>query len=407
MTEKTSPAPASIRGSLGRWFLAPPRPHGEIVTDRTVGFLELFYDLVFVVLIAQAAHTLAVDISWQTLGEFAVVFGLVWMAWVNGTLFHELHGREDGRNRTLIFAQMLLLGVLGTYVGHAADSDGAEFAAVFALLLLLLAWQWFTVVRRDSAEYRRVSLPFLLGVIASALIMGASVFAPSPYRILIWALFLVAWIAWSSALFSRDRATSTIPTESVVERFGLFTIIVLGEVVVGVVEGLSEAERGVPATATAALALTIGFGLWWNYFDAVGRRLPGTGSRYVLWLFGHLPATLAIAAAGAAMVSLIEHSSEEHTSAATSWLLAGAVALALLSVIVIASSLVKARALPSVYRPIPLVFGSAALVIMFVGWGAPAPWALALAIVVTLSVGWLVMFIIAARAGTPIGASGD
>jgi low temperature requirement protein LtrA len=407
MTERTSPQGVSIRGSLGRWFLAPPRPHGEIVTDRTVGFLELFYDLVYVVLIAQAAHTLAADISWETLGEFAVVFGLIWMAWVNGTLFHELHGREDGRNRTLIFAQMLLLGVLGTYVGHAADSDGAEFAAVFALLLFLLAWQWFTVVRRDTAQYRRVSLPFLLGVIASALIMAASVFAPAPYRILIWALFLLAWIVFSSALFSRDRATSTIPTESVVERFGLFTIIVLGEVVVGVVEGLSEAERGVPATATAALALTIGFGLWWNYFDAVGRRLPGTGSRYVLWLFGHLPATLAIAAAGAAMVSLIEHSGEVHTPAGTSWLLSGAVAAVLVSLILIAKSLVKARTVPGVYRPLPFVLGTGALAVLFVGWMLPAPWILALAIVIALSAGWLVMFIIAARAGTPIGASGD
>ena len=407
MTEKTSPVPASIRESLGRWFLAPPRPHGEIVADRTVGFLELFYDLVFVVLIAQAAHTLAEDISWEATAEFAVVFGLIWLAWVNGTLFHELHGREDGRNRTLILAQMLLLGVLGTYVGHAADSDGAEFAAVFSLLLFLLAWQWFTVVRRDNAEYRRISLPFSISVMVSALIMGASVFAPAPYRILIWALFLVAWIVWSSVLFSRDRATSTIPTESVVERFGLFTIIVLGEVVVGVVEGLSAAERGLPATATAALALTIGFGLWWNYFDAVGRRLPGGGSRYVLWLFGHLPATLAIAAAGAAMVSLIEHSGEAHTPAATSWLLAGAVAAALVSVILIARSLVKARTVPGVYRRLPFVLGAGAAVVMLIGWIAPVPWMLALAIVVTLSVGWLVMFIIAARAGTPIGASGD
>ena len=407
MTEGTSPRRASVRDSLGRWFLAPPRPHGEIVTDRTVGFLELFYDLVYVVLIAQAAHTLAAHISWQALGEFSVVFGLIWMAWVNGTLFHELHGREDGRNRTLIFAQMLLLCVLGTYVGHAADSDGAEFAAVFALLLFLLAWQWFTVVRRDSAQYRRISLPFTISVIVSAVIMGASVFAPAPNRILIWALFLVAWIVWSSVLFSRDRATSTIPTESVVERFGLFTIIVLGEVVVGVVEGLSEADRGIPATATAALALTIGFGLWWNYFDSVGRRLPGTGSRYVLWLFGHLPATLAIAAAGAAMVSLIEHAGEAQTPVATSWLLAGSVAAALLSIILVARSLVKAREVPGVYRPLPLVLGAGALLVLLAGWGAPAPWMLALSIVAVLSAGWLLMFALAARAGTPLGAGGE
>lgn len=407
MTEKSSIDRSTVRGSLAQWFLAPPRPHGEVVTDRSVGFLELFYDLVYVVLIAQAAHTLAAHISWQTLGEFAVVFGLIWMAWVNGTLFHELHGREDGRNRTLIFAQMLLLCVMGTYIGHAADSDGAEFAAVFALVLLLLAWQWFTVVRRDSAEFRRVSIPYLISVIASALIMAGSVFAPADWRVLIWAFFLVAWLVGSLVMFSGDREGRTAATESIVERFGLFTIIVLGEVVVGVVEGLSTATRGIPSTATAVLALTIGFGLWWNYFDSVGRRLPGSDRRYVIWIFGHLPATLAIAAAGAAMVSLIEHSSEARTPAATSWLLAGSVACVLLSLIVIARTLLKARTLAGVYRRLPFVLGTGLVLVLLVGALAPAPWQLALAIVGVLSAGWFVMFVVAARAGTPLAASGE
>ena len=407
MTQKSSIDRSTVRGSLAQWFLAPPRPHGEVITNRSVGFLELFYDLIYVVLIAQAAHTLAANISWQTLGEFAVVFGLIWMAWTNGTFFHELHGREDGRNRTLIFTQMLLLGVLGTYVGHAADSDSAEFAAVFALVLLLLAWQWFTVVRRDSAEFRRVSIPYLISVIASALIMAGSVFAPADWRVPIWALFLLTWIVGSLVAFAGDRETGVAPTESGVERFGLFTIIVLGEVVVGVVEGLSEAQRGVPATATAVLALTIGFGLWWNYFDSVGRRLPEKGTRYAIWIFGHLPATLAIAATGAAMVSLIEHSGEAHTPAPTSWLLAGSVACALLSLIVIARSLLKARSLPGVYRPLPFVLGAGALLVVLVGALAPAPWQLALAIVGVLSASWLVMFVVAARAGTPLAASGE
>src|SRR4030095_14211829 len=92
--------------ALRRWFLRPPRPHGEVIEDRTVSFLELFYDLVYVVLIAQIAHTLAEDVSWSGVRDFAVVFGLIWIGWFNGTQFHELHGRQDGRNRSFIFLQM-------------------------------------------------------------------------------------------------------------------------------------------------------------------------------------------------------------------------------------------------------------------------------------------------------------
>jgi low temperature requirement protein LtrA len=63
--------------------------------ERVVGPLELFYDLAVVVLVAQAAHHLAGHLTWPGLGEFAVVFTLVWIAWGNGSLHHELHGHED------------------------------------------------------------------------------------------------------------------------------------------------------------------------------------------------------------------------------------------------------------------------------------------------------------------------
>ena len=58
----------------------PPRAHGDVIEDRTVSFLELFHDLVYVVVIAAAANTLAHDVSARTVGEFAVVFGMIWLA---------------------------------------------------------------------------------------------------------------------------------------------------------------------------------------------------------------------------------------------------------------------------------------------------------------------------------------
>src|SRR5690348_8987295 len=78
---------------LRRALWQPPRAHGEQPSERVVGPLELFYDLATVVLVAQAAGHLASHLTWGGVGEFAVVFTLVWIAWVNGSLHHELHGR--------------------------------------------------------------------------------------------------------------------------------------------------------------------------------------------------------------------------------------------------------------------------------------------------------------------------
>ena len=91
---------ARLRQSLWQ----PPRPHGEQPPERAVGPLELFYDLAVVVLVAQAARHLAGHLTWGRLGEFAVVFTLVWIAWANGSLHHELHGRDDARARSTFAA---------------------------------------------------------------------------------------------------------------------------------------------------------------------------------------------------------------------------------------------------------------------------------------------------------------
>ena len=92
---------------LRRSLWQPPRPHGEQPRERVVGPLELFYDLAVVVLVAQAAHRLAGHLSWAGLGEFAVLFTLVWIAWANGSLHHELNGHEGAGGSAARYTSIL------------------------------------------------------------------------------------------------------------------------------------------------------------------------------------------------------------------------------------------------------------------------------------------------------------
>lgn len=364
-------------------FWQPPRRHGEIIEDRTVSFLELFYDLVYVVLIAQATHTLAHHISWRGVGEFAVIFGLIWIAWLNGTLVHELHGREDARSRTFIFVQMLLLATLAVFAGDAAGEGGDGFAITYTLLLLVLTWLWYAVRRVDTEEYERVTRRYLLGMVASIIVMVVSIFLPNDVRVIVWAMFVVGFVGSGIAQVRSEEweAVGSTATESMVERFGLFTIIVLGEVVVGVVSGLSEVERTTRTVATGLIGLTIGFGFWWTYFDFVGRRMP-RGDRVGLaqWVYSHLPVSMAIAASGAAILSLVEHATDERSPASTTWLLAGSVTIMLLSLILIMRALADYDRLVSVYQPVVAATAVGALVALLIGWWRPSPVLLVLAI---------------------------
>jgi len=70
-------------------------------------------------LVGQAARHLALHLTWRGVGEFAALFSLMWLAWMNGTLMHDLHGRDDVGSRGRVFAQMLVLTVMATQVERA------------------------------------------------------------------------------------------------------------------------------------------------------------------------------------------------------------------------------------------------------------------------------------------------
>ncbi len=175
-------------------------------------------------------------------------------------------------------------------------------------------------------------------------------------RLATWAAVVVGSISLVFVYMLRtpNESLGIRATHSMAERYGLFIIIVLGEVVVGVVDGLGEVEDlDFPTVATGVLGLTIAFGFWWTYFDYVGRRLPrqNAGS-LVLWLYSHLPIALAVAAAGAGMVSLIEHAADPRTPQPSSWLLAGSVSGLLVALVATIVSLADYRRLPALYRPL-------------------------------------------------------
>jgi len=120
-----------------------------------VGPLELFYDLAVVVLVAQAAHRLAGHLTWRGLGEFTVVFTLVWIAWANGSLHHELHGHDDARARSTFLLQILVLAAMGAFIPQAGGPRGAAFAVAAAVLFAVLTVLWWLASRGDRPEYRR------------------------------------------------------------------------------------------------------------------------------------------------------------------------------------------------------------------------------------------------------------
>jgi low temperature requirement protein LtrA len=314
--------------------------------ERRVTFLELFYDLVYVVIIAELSHALAEDISLAGIGSFVFLFIIVWWAWFNGALYHDLHGNNDIRTRVFTFLQMLTVGAMAIFAHNAFGEGSVGFALSYAAYHLMLTWLWWRTGVYDPG-HRPLSRPYSLTFLITSVLFILSITIPLPWRILSWVLALLVDLALLILpLTNRNAAIQerinrlVLISPSAIERFGLFTIIVLGEVIVGVVTGVAEHPHlSWLAGGSAILGMMIAIGLWWIYFDFVSGRPPiPRVSKLLVWIYLHLPVTLGIAAVGACILNVVEHT-DEPLPTEVRWLLVGAIATVLTSISLILKSL--------------------------------------------------------------------
>ena len=366
-----------------RWW-RPPRKTRDREEERRVTFLELFYDLVYVVLIAEIAHYFVANVDFRGIVGSSFLFVLVWLAWLNGAMYHELHGHNDVRTRVFTFVQMFTVAAMAIFA-HAAFSEGSVgFALSFAAYQLVLTYLWWRTGVHDI-DHRPLSQPYAATFLVSTILFASSALVSESWRFALWGIgfFLSATIPIAMFFVRRrdprvreelERSWKTTP--SLVERFDLFTIIVLGEVIVGVVRG-AAAHHHLDWTVgvTAALGMMIAIGLRWLYFDFVSHRLP-TPRNTVAWVYLHLPATMGIAASGAATLSVVE-TAGELLAQEVRWLLVVTVALAMLAIAVLMKTLKLPDQHRRLYRTATRVTFVAAVVIVGLGFSGlatiPAP----------------------------------
>ena len=350
----------------------PPARFEDRPTERRVTFLELFFDLVFVVIVAQLSHRLAEHPTWGGVGWFVFLFFAVWSSWTNGTLYYDLHGTNDVSVRVFTFAQMLAVALMGVFIGNVPGDGEAGFALAYAVNVLVLVIIWFRTGVHDPS-HRAASNPYSGFYLLSALAFAGSIWVSPPGRYWLWALGLalqvigqiVAFHRWTPPQSQGGEAVIAV-TGSLVERLDLFVIIVLGEVIVGSVTGMAALdELDLDAAAVGMLGVLVAIGLWWIYFDLVSGREPI--SRYSqLWLNLHFPLVVAITAGGAGVLNTVVRPSADLPDAVR-WLLVGAMSTAIVAVALLTRTLEARARAPEVYLRAELTMYVSAVLGLAVG----------------------------------------
>jgi low temperature requirement protein LtrA len=363
-----------IRRNFRRWWQVP-RDLSDRLQHRQVTFLELFYDLVYVVLIAELTHTLATAIDGQALLRFAFLFVIVWWAWLNGAVYHDIHGNNDIRTRVFTFLQMLTVASMAIFAHDAFGESASGFSLSYAAFQLILTYLWWRTGVYDE-NHRPLSTPYTVAFLFNTLLFIGSAFVPAPIRFYLWGLAVLISVSLPLLALRRGASDPAVQaqlelsratTASQIERFGLFTIIVLGEVIVAVVQGVAGHHHlTVEVGVIGGTGMLVAIGLWWLYFDFVSHRAPRQDT-LLLWIYAHLPVTAGIAAAGAAVLNVVEHAGEA-LPIAVRWLLVGSIAASLLGIALLIHTLLNPERDPRIHRVGLRVTLLAALAIIALGW---------------------------------------
>lgn len=318
-----------------RSILRPPRLWVGATAEekpRHATWLELFYDLVFVVAISQLAHKLSGDVSLSGFISFMALFVPLWWAWIGTTFYANRFDSDDLIRRLLMGLQMLAIAALAVNVHHGLGSTSGGFALAYVAsrLMLILEYLWAGWHIREA---RKLTFGFAIGFSIGAGLWLISIFVPVPLRFVLWAVGLAVDFITPMMLTSVLNRFPPHP-EHLPERFGLFTIIVLGEAIIAVVNGVAEMDWDTASTWSAIAGFITAFTLWWIYFENVSGsvletyRDAGKTAPQLTWLYIHLPLVVGIAAMGVGVEHVIERAGHiEMMNAPERWLLCGSIAL--------------------------------------------------------------------------------
>jgi len=298
----------------------PEEPH------RASTPLELLFDLSFVVgvatVAAELAHGVAEDHVAASIGHYLMVFFAIWWAWMNFSWFASAYDTDDVVYRLLTLVQ--IAGVLVLAAGVSAAFEHNDFTLVtigYVIMRIPLVAQWLRVARDDPSR-RVVAIRYAIGVAGVQVLWLLRLALPDTAGLIAFfplALLDIAVPIWAE----RAGPMTRWHPEHIAERYGLFTLIVLGEVILAattaIQAGLSSEGVSAALLSLAGGGMLLVFGLWWVYFlrPAADGLREAPGNAFV-WGYGHYVVFAAVGALGAGLEVAVQSALHEaHTGPRT------------------------------------------------------------------------------------------
>ncbi|HEC26613.1 MAG TPA: low temperature requirement protein A [Gammaproteobacteria bacterium] len=256
-----------------------------------VSWLELFYDLIYVVVIAKLAHLVTYGHDGHLgLTEFIVFIALfvpVWWAWTGHALYATRFYDDGVADRLLTLGQMFLVTLMSVYIKDAFYGEGKMFALSYAAIRALLVVMYLRVYFSNK-EIRPVTSCLAAGFSVGASLWLISAFLPTAWMYAFWAAGLLVDFMTTFRCRPLLKITS-VHKHHLPERFGLLILILLGESVASLTSALNPQDMTVSVLTIALLGFISLAAVWWHYFEVLERVVINRelGAAHLI-IYGHL-----------------------------------------------------------------------------------------------------------------------
>lgn len=239
--------------------------------NRRATWLELFFDLIFVVAIGDVTHILNHThdghLDPLRFWQFVLTFIPLWWIWVSHTMYANRFDADDRKHRLATMFIMFLMAIISGLIDQRFLASFEAIIVCYACAKYIIAMMYFVSKHRHK---KSAQLATAVGwvTLAGATISLAAILFPAPQRYVVLYLGILFDLLAFISFLPRHLQGIPVHTEHLIERVGLLTLILLGESVISLSTGLANISWTVERLVTAATGFVTISSIWWVYFDS-------------------------------------------------------------------------------------------------------------------------------------------
>jgi len=294
----------------------------DAAREERVGFIELFFDLVFVFAVTQVSHSLIEHPDSLGFAQAGMLFLAIWWVWVDTAWVTNWLDVRHTPVRILLFVLMGAVMIMAISLPEAFAGRGWAFASAYLFVQLgRHGFMLLALVRHNRDNFRNFVRITIWSLAEAPFWVAGAMTEDVPTRMALWgvALAIVStgplaafWLPWLGRTHTR---TWDVEGHHFSERCGLMIIIALGESILMTGASFGETDWTLPPTLAFASAFAGTIAMWWLYFDIgaerAARRLaqdkdPGRMARLAYTYF-HIPIVAGIIVTAASDEMVVAH----------------------------------------------------------------------------------------------------